>query len=493
MSKSSKNAQNGSTELIDYLRTNNIKLPKFSELANPLTIPQSVVEKLKAIEKNAADPINLYRVHWYNDEEGLGFDEIPGFIEIPKAISGTNASIVVMLGERFPMVSAHKVLAAYTCLVPRLLEGSFDPTYHRAVWPSTGNYCRGGVAISKILGCRSIAVLPEGMSKERFDWLESWVTNPSDIIRTYGTESNVKEIYDECARLGRDDQNIVINQFAEFGNYVGHYYCTGQAAAHIFRSLRETDKKLKLSAFVSATGSAGTLAAGDYLKEQFGSKNVAVEAVECPTMLHNGFGEHNIQGIGDKHLPFIHNVMNTDTVVGISDQSSDGVYLLLNTEEGRSYLKSRCNLSDKEIQDLSKLGLSGVANVLAACRYARHFDLNQEHVVITVATDSSDLYRSQIDSMVENKYQGAFDALSSAEIFGRHLMAIDGSELLDLTYNDQKRIFNLGYYTWVEQQGVTLDDFEARRSQEFWKSLSVDVEDWDQRIESVNEQVDIEL
>ena len=343
------------------------------------------------------------------------------------------------------------------------------------------------------LGCRSIAVRPEGMSKERFDWLESWVTNPSDIIRTYGTESNVKEIYDECARLGRDDQNIVINQFAEFGNYVGHYYCTGQAAAHIFRSLRETDKKLKLSAFVSATGSAGTLAAGDYLKEQFGSKNVAVEAVECPTMLHNGFGEHNIQGIGDKHLPFIHNVMNTDTVVGISDQSSDGVYLLLNTEEGQSYLKSRCNLSDKEIQDLSKLGLSGVANVLAACRYARHFDLNQEHVVITVATDSSDLYRSQIDSMVENKYQGAFDALSSAEIFGRHLMAIDGSELLDLTYNDQKRIFNLGYYTWVEQQGVTLDDFEARRSQEFWKSLSVDVEDWDQRIESVNEQVDIEL
>ena len=391
------------------------------------------------------------------------------------------------------MVSAHKVLAAYSCLVPRLLEGSFDPMYHRAVWPSTGNYCRGGVAISKILGCRSIAVRPEGMSKERFDWLESWVTNPSDIIRTYGTESNVKEIYDECARLGRDDQNIVINQFAEFGNYVGHYYCTGQAAAHIFRSLRETDKKLKLSAFVSATGSAGTLAAGDYLKEQFGSKNVAVEAVECPTMLHNGFGEHNIQGIGDKHLPFIHNVMNTDTVVGISDQSSDGVYLLLNTEEGRSYLKSRCNLSDKEIQDLSKLGLSGVANVLAACRYACHFDLNQEHVVITVATDSSDLYRSQIDSMVENKYQGAFDALSSAEIFGRHLMAIDGSELLDLTYNDQKRIFNLGYYTWVEQQGVTLDDFEARRSQEFWKSLSVDVEDWDQRIESVNEQVDIEL
>ena len=391
------------------------------------------------------------------------------------------------------MVSAHKVLAAYSCLVPRLLEGSFDPMYHRAVWPSTGNYCRGGVAISKILGCRSIAVRPEGMSKERFDWLESWVTNPSDIIRTYGTESNVKEIYDECARLGRDDQNIVINQFAEFGNYVGHYYCTGQAAAHIFRSLRETDKKLKLSAFVSATGSAGTLAAGDYLKEQFGSKNVAVEAVECPTMLHNGFGEHNIQGIGDKHLPFIHNVMNTDTVVGISDQSSDGVYLLLNTEEGQSYLKSRCNLSDKEIQDLSKLGLSGVANVLAACRYARHFDLNQEHVVITVATDSSDLYRSQIDSMVENKYQGAFDALSSAEIFGRHLMAIDGSELLDLTYNDQKRIFNLGYYTWVEQQGVTLDDFEARRSQDFWKSLSIDVEEWDQRIESVNEQVDREL
>ena len=214
-------------------------------------------------------------------------------------------------------------------------------------------------------------------------------------------------------------------------------------------------------------GSAGTLAAGNYLEEQYESKIVTVEAFDCPTMLHNGFGEHKIQGIADKHLPFIHNVKNTDTVVGISDQSGDGVYLLLNTEEGRSYLKPKCNLSDKKIQDLSKLGLSGVTNVLVACRYARHFDLNQEHVVITVATDSSHLYRSQIDSIVENKYQGAFDVLSGAEIFGRHLMAIDGSELHDLTYNDQKLIFNLGYCTWVEQQCVTLDDFEARRSQEF--------------------------
>ncbi len=475
-------------QIVQYLKERGVRLPKFSELAEPWTISKDILDQLRSVDRHSANPLNLFRVNWYNNNDTGQFNATPDYIEIPKAFSGVNARIIVMLGDQFPMISAHKVLPAYTCLVPRLLQGTFDPTHHRAIWPSTGNYCRGGVAISRILGCRSVAVLPEGMSKERFDWLEEWVTEPSDIIRTYGSESNVKEIYDECAKQSKDAQNVIINQFAEFGNYLGHYYCTGRAASHLFQTLSNEHKNSTLSAFVSATGSAGTIGAGDYLKEQHGSDIVAVEATECPTMLHNGFGEHNIQGIGDKHIPYIHNVMNTDCIVGISDQSSDGVYLILNSDAGRNYLKSRHGLSEQELNDLSKLGLSGVANVLASCRYARHHNLEGEDIIITVATDSAELYKSQIDQTIDEKYHGIFEAVDAAEICGEHLRAINNSELLELNRAERNRIFNLGYYTWVEQQGVEFEEFESRRSQYFWRSLHANIEVWDQLIDDLNKR-----
>src|SRR5437763_3169102 len=202
------------------------------------------------------------------------------------------------------MIAAHKVLAAYGCFIPHLVTGRLDPARHKAVWPSTGNYCRGGIAISRVLGCRGIAVLPAGMSEERFEWLDAWVTRREDIIRTPGSESNVKEIYDRCAELAQNPDNLVLNQFAEFGNYIAHYTCTGPALARIFEACRAQYPDRRLAAFVAATGSAGTLAAGDYLKEKLGARIVAAEASECPTLLRNGFGEHNIQHIGDKYVPY---------------------------------------------------------------------------------------------------------------------------------------------------------------------------------------------
>ena len=155
--------------------------------------------------------------------------------------------------------------------MPRLVTGQFDPARDRAVWPSTGNYCRGGVAISRILGCRGIAVLPENMSRERFDWLDRWVADPADIVRTPGSESNVKEIYDTCAALDRDPTNIIFNQFCEFGNYLIHRVCTGAAMEACSARSRKGRAGAKLAAYVSASGSSGTLAAGDHLKEQFGA------------------------------------------------------------------------------------------------------------------------------------------------------------------------------------------------------------------------------
>src|SRR5258705_9288463 len=274
---------------IARLRQAKVTLPTWSELAHPADIAGAALPDLAHVDPDAPDAANLWRVHWFNDASRKKRVAVPGHMVLPSELTGVPAPIVVLLGRRFPMIGAHKVLAAYACLVPRLLTGRFDPARDRAIWPSTGNYCRGGVAISRILGCRGVAVLPTGMSRERFDWLQEWVSDPGDIIRTPGTESNVKEIYDKCAELARDKHNVIINQFSEFANYLIHYHCTGAAFDRVFTHLKSTNADYRLAAFVLATGSAGTIAAGDYLKSRHGAKIVAAEALECPTMLCNGY------------------------------------------------------------------------------------------------------------------------------------------------------------------------------------------------------------
>ena len=326
---------------VGRFREAGILLPTFGQLAAPGSIPAEIRVSLSGVKADAADPRNLFRVHWYNDGGRTGQAAVPGHVALPSQLTGVQARIVVAIGDLFPMIRAHKVLAAYGCLAPRVITGQFDPTRDRAVWPSTGNYCRGGVAISRLMGCRGVAVLPEGMSRERFAWLDEWVADAGDIIRTPGTESNVKEIYDRCAELSADPANVIFNQFSEFGNHLVHYLCTGRALAGVFESMAAAEPGLRLRAFVSASGSAGTLGAGDYLKERHGTRIVAVEALECPTMLANGFGEHNIQGIGDKHIPLIHNVLNTDLVAAVTDRATDQLSVLFATREGVDYLRRR--------------------------------------------------------------------------------------------------------------------------------------------------------
>jgi cysteine synthase A len=408
---------------------------------------------------------------------------------LPAELTGTKAPIVVLLGRRFPMIGAHKVLAAYACLTARLVTGRFDPAHDRAIWPSTGNYCRGGVAISRILGCRGVAVLPAGMSRERFEWLQNWVPEPADIIRTPGTESNVKEIYDKCAELALDARNVILNQFSEFANYLIHYGCTGAAFDRVFAQLRKSNRALRLSAFVCATGSAGTIAAGDYLKSRHQSKIAAVEAIECPTMLCNGYGEHNIQGIGDKHIPLIHNVMNTDFVIGVSDAATDALNQLFGSKAGRAHLTGRRKLDPTTIRAFDDIGISGLANIVASIKLAKHLDLGPDDVVMTVATDSAELYGSERQSYLTRRYPDGFDEVNAAEILGAHLAGIVDDHLIELSYVDRKRVFNLGYFTWVEQQGVALDDFERRRKQSFWSDLAGSIPVWDKLIADFNDEI----
>jgi cysteine synthase len=463
-----------------------VVLPTIRQLANPATIPDGVRARLADIDPDAANPLNLFRVHWFNDAARRGLTDVPVHVELPSELTGVKARIVLALGNRFPMIRAHKVLAAYGCLVPRLVTGQFDPGHHKAVWPSTGNYCRGGVAISRILGCHGVAVLPENMSRERFDWLDKWVADPADVIKTPGSESNVKEIYDACAALDRDADNIIFNQFCEFGNYLVHRTCTGAALETLYQAITKGRPGSRLSAFVSASGSSGTLAAGDHLKALHGTKIVVAEATECPTLLENGFGEHNIQGIGDKHVPYIHNVMNTDLVAGVSDTDTDRLLVLFNTEIGRNYLVERRGIDAKLVAALSNLGLSSLCNMLAAIKTAKYFDMGPDDVIVTLATDGADMYGSELDKSLKRDFGNRFDAVAAGETWGRSLAATSTSDLLDMTHVDRKRVFNLGYFTWVEQQGVSLEEFTARSKQSFWDGLLDLMPAWDDMIAAVN-------
>jgi len=482
---------------VGWFREAGIVLPTFAQLADPSTLPAALRESLAGVDPDQVHPGNLFRVHWYNDRDRAAQAAVPVHVVLPAELTGVEAKVVVVLGDLFPMIRAHKVLAAYACLVPRVITGTFDPARDRAVWPSTGNYCRGGVAISALMGCRGVAVLPAGMSRERFAWLEAWVTGPEDIIRTPGTESNVKEIYDKCAELAADPGHVIFNQFAEFGNHLVHYQCTGQALGAVFESVTAAEPSgvsgswgpgLRLRAFVSASGSAGTLGAGDYLKERYGAQIVAAEALECPTMLANGFGEHNIQGIGDKHIPLIHNVMNTDLVAGISDRATDQLSVLFAAREGVEYLRTRRRVPEPVLTSLPAFGLSSICNILAAVKTAKHLRLGPDDVIMTVATDGAAMYGSERERIAARDFPDGFGPADAAEVFGRWMLGTGPGDLLETTRADRNRIFNLGYYTWVEQQGVSLADFEARRDQRFWTGLRDLLPAWDAMITEFNER-----
>ena len=468
----------------NYFRSKKVVLPTIAELKNPHSISEDIKNKVLKLDKDAMDPANLFRVHWFNKRDHSKFLDVPEHIVLPSEFTGIDAKIIVNLGRYFPLITAHKVLAAYGCLLPRILNGSFDYTTHKAVWPSTGNYCRGGVAISKILGFKSVAILPEGMSKERFDWLEKWVEDKKDIIKTTGTESNVKEIYDACNELEKDKNNDIINQFDEYYNYATHRAITGSSFEKSFLKVKG-DSNLQARFYVSASGSSGTLAAGDYLKENLNAQIAVVEATECPTLLYNGYGEHNIQGIGDKHVPLIHNVMNSDYVVGVSDEATNHLNLLFNTDEGRKYLTNRRGLNAEFVGRLPEFGFSSIANIIASIKLAKKMKLTKDDAIITVATDGADLYKTEL-AKTKKQFSKIYDQITCAEIFAKNFDAISVDHTLELSQIDKERIFNLGYYTWVEQQGTSLEEFENRRNQSFWDKHYKDMISLDEKIKEFN-------
>jgi cysteine synthase len=469
---------------IKRARERNIIIPTFAQMKDPTLIPNKYKTKLTSVGLWDVDPLNLFRINWHNEPFATGgkYGDV-NYLELPSSLTGVPARIVVLVGKWFP-TGAHKVGAAFGCLVPRLVTGQFDPTTQKAVWPSTGNYCRGGAYDSALLACESIAILPEEMSQERFEWLANIA---GETIKTPGSESNVKEIFDKCWELRESGQDLMIfNQFEEFGNYLWHYEVTGHAMEEVLDKVM--GPKDQYRAMVSATGSAGTIASGDYMKQIFPeSKIVASEALQCPTLLENGYGAHRIEGIGDKHVPWIHNSKNTDMVVAIDDNAVVNISRLFNEKAGRDFLVKQ-GVSEDVVSQLDLLGFSGISNVLSAVKTAKYYEMDQNDIILTVLTDSMELYRSRLIEMQQEL--GQYTETDAAVDFARWLQGESTDNLLELRYTDRRRIHQLKYFTWVEQQGRTYDEIQAQWYQHnYWVNFQKQIPEIDNLIEEFNAEV----
>jgi cysteine synthase len=461
-----------------------IILPTFKQMRNPELIPGEIKDQLKNVGLWDLNPLNLFRITWKNEPKEFGgaFGGV-NYIEIPKEITGIEAKVYALVGKYFP-TGAHKVGAAYGCLAPRIITGQFDPETNKAVWPSTGNYCRGGAFDSYLMGCTAVAILPEEMSRERFDWLKEI---GAEVYATPGCESNVKEIYDKCWEIRRTKpDHVIFNQFDEFGNSVWHYTITGSAIEEVYNKVK--NDRSRFTAYISNTGSAGTIAAGDYLRTKYPHITVAAsEALQCPTLLSNGFGGHRIEGIGDKHVPWIHNVKNTNVVTAIDDEHCMRAIRLLNEPVGHKYLKAQ-GVSDEAISQMHYLGISSVANVISAIKTAKHFDYDKDDVIITVATDSMDMYNSRMDEL--RQQDGEYTELQAVRDYEAVFASAATDNMKELTYQDQKAIHHLKYFTWVEQQAKDVHDLNSLwYDHELWPKLFNQAEKWDEMIEEFNEDV----
>jgi len=436
--------------------------PTFAEMRDPTLIPPAVREKARDARSRPLDPLNLWNLSWKAD------GAVP-FTVLPEALTGVRAPVVVLSGRRFP-TGSHKVGPAYSILVEKQLDGACAPGEQTLVFPSTGNFGIGGAWVGPRMGYRSLVVLPAEMSEERFEKIRGY---GAEVIATPGCESNVKEIYDKVRELRAEPQNRILNQFEELGNYRFHFHCTADAAQEVASGLG-----LDVGAFVSAMGSAGTIAAGEGLRRAHpGTAIVALEPVQCPTLYSVGFGGHRIEGIGDKHVTWIHNVWAIDLLLCIDDlECLEGLQLL---QEGSATLVAEG--VDPQLAEswVGFFGMSGVCNVLGAIRAARHYGLSSRQAVVTVATDGFDRYPSVLRRL--DREQGPMDAEKARrrlEVFRSR----DSALRLEGTPGNRRRWHNQKYFTWVEQQGRSVEELRAQEDPAFWVAEQERAHEIDRRV-----------
>lgn len=448
--------------------------PTFEEMLHPSTISPSIrAQATRALTENPLDPINLYNITWRGPDDQIKYEVLP------KELTGVEAPIVVLYGRDFP-TGAHKVGAAYSVLAEELVFDRVDIEKHTVVWPSTGNYGIGGAWVGGRVGAKSIVVLPEGMSQERFTKIESYGAN---IIKTVGVESNVKEIYDKTWELRRDPNIRILNQFEVMGNYRFHYHVTGNTIVELADVLKAQGVgNGSIAAYCSAMGSAGTIAAGDRIKQVFPHhKIVGLEPIQCPTLYNNGYGGHDIQGIGDKHVTWIHNVLNMDAIMCVDDIECKKVLQVLSDEAGQEILHRRLGLSAEKLRQLGSIfGISGVCNVIGAIKTAKHYQLGKDDVIVTICTDAIDRYHSVMTSMAE--CYGAIDDVRAMTYIEGLLHGVKTDWIKDGTPDMRRQWHNLKYYTWVEQQGKTVEELDAQKDPLWWIQHQQLIPEMDARI-----------
>jgi cysteine synthase len=448
--------------------------PTFEEMLHPSVIDPAIRHRaVNALTESPLDPVNLYNITW------RGADGCVKYEVLPAELTGVDAPIVVLYGRDFP-TGSHKVGAAYSVLAEALLFDQMDIDRHTVVWPSTGNYGIGGAWVGGRIGAQSVVVLPEGMSRERFERIESY---GAQVIRTPGVESNVKEIYDKTWELRRDPDIRVLNQFEAMGNYRFHYHVTGNAVAELAADLKGKGVgDGSIAAFCSAMGSAGTIAAGDRLKQVWpDARIVGLEPVQCPTLYNNGYGAHDIQGVGDKHVTWIHNVMNMDAIMCLDDVECKKGLQLLTSKAGLETITRRYGVAEAKALRLATIfGVSGVCNALGAIKTAKHYGFGRRDVIVTICTDAIDRYHSVMKETAD--VYGEIDDARAIAYLEAIFHGAKTDWIKDGTPDARRQWHNLKYFSWVEQQGKTVEELDAQKDPEWWIGHQLLIPEMDSRI-----------
>ncbi len=440
--------------------------PTYEEMLCPEKINPEVRERaLRALKENELDPINLFNITWKDENNKVRT------VVLPKELTGVDANIVVMLGNGYPSGS-HKVGPAYATLIEGCVDGEIVPGEHTILGPSTGNFGIGVAYICRLMGYRAIVIMPDNMSKERYERIRKY---GAELDLTPGTESDVILTLQRTYQLKKNPKNKPLAQFELLPNYRFHRYVTGNSAIEAVKDVGNG----RIACFISAPGSAGTLGAGDQIKKVFPeAKVVALEPYECSTLANGGRGQHRIEGIGDKMCTLIHNVLNTDFVALIYDDScvqglkvfQDGTDVLVKMGVKREVAENLRNF----------FGISSICNIIGSIKMAKYLRLGPDDNVVTIATDGFDRYPSILKDLEQRVLEINDTVLErwARDIF----LKADESEIYDFRRSEAKeRLFRQKEQDWLPF-GYTKEYLDSMKDPEFWEREYSLVEEYDKKI-----------